>query len=94
MTTFGDGAQVPCVFCLSEGAGRIRIDKKSRPYVICHACGTRSFLHSPEALRIYGFLAHGLIQRLRTGMIDATQAAAATQLMEDEISAMAAKRVA
>lgn len=40
-----------CIFCLAKGAGEIRFDKKSRPYIFCRLCMTRAFVRSLEALR-------------------------------------------
>jgi hypothetical protein len=33
-----------CLFCLGPSSARLGLDKKSRPYLHCVACGARSFL--------------------------------------------------
>ena len=33
-----------CLFCLHPSSARLGLDKKSRPYTHCLACGARSFL--------------------------------------------------
>lgn len=39
-----------CVYCLAAGSAEIRYDVRSRPYVVCRHCGTRSFIRNLEAL--------------------------------------------
>jgi len=41
---------VSCVHCPAEDLARLRYDRKGRPYVVCMACGSRSFFHTREAL--------------------------------------------
>jgi len=38
-----------CVFCLTEGAGMIRLDKKGRPFFKCRWCGTKAFMYTEAA---------------------------------------------
>ncbi|MFH1468733.1 MAG: hypothetical protein ABIO70_30365 [Pseudomonadota bacterium] len=42
--------QVDCIHCLAPGMARLRYDRAGRPYTVCLACGTRSFMHCREAL--------------------------------------------
>lgn len=39
-----------CLSCLRVGAV-YKLDRKGKPYVSCHRCGSKCFLHSREALR-------------------------------------------
>ena len=84
-----DGIEIDCMFCLAEGAGRVRIDKKSHPYVICHACGTRSFLKTTKSLAILGFLKSGLAQALKADEARVQQADASTQELRERLGAFA-----
>lgn len=41
----------PCLHCLNTNCVELKNDKKGRPYTTCRMCTTRSFMHSPIALR-------------------------------------------
>jgi hypothetical protein len=39
-----------CWFCLALGTLALRLDRKSKPYLGCAACGAHAFLRTPAAL--------------------------------------------
>jgi hypothetical protein len=58
----------PCQFCLQPESAHVRFDKRSNPYVVCDACGARTFLKNMRALRGFALvspLTRDLIETLR-----------------------------
>ncbi len=59
----------PCLFCLQPESAHVRFDKRSNPYIVCDACGARTFLKNMRALRgfaLFSPIAQDVIERLRT----------------------------
>lgn len=40
-----------CFFCLHQRCMKLKLDKKSRPYLKCSRCNTIAFLSTDESLR-------------------------------------------
>lgn len=40
-----------CVHCMTRGSQEVRYDVKQRPYLVCMACGCRTFFRSKMAFR-------------------------------------------
>lgn len=51
MFGFDGGRRFSCSLCLTDNSVRMRLDKRGRPYLVCGACGSRTFMPSAEALR-------------------------------------------
>ena len=61
-----ESEQVMCFFCL-EHLGRLKIDKRGRPYISCGSCGSRTFMHSNRALNGFRLMAP-LVAKLVEGL--------------------------
>jgi len=49
---FGGG----CPFCLGVSTGELKLDKKQKPYFTCAGCGTRAFIKSEHAYRVFSWV--------------------------------------
>lgn len=45
------GQTFKCVYCLEDDGMIVRLDKRNRPYMVCLACGARTFLRGRMSLR-------------------------------------------
>ena len=85
---FDDVIEIDCIFCLSARTALVRVDKKGRPCVTCHACGTRSVISSVRGLRGLSLLRTGQAQkRLDDSDIEETQIATAARQLQLRLGA-------
>jgi hypothetical protein len=45
-----------CPFCLGKGGGKLREDKKGRPYFNCETCGTRAFIRTTRCFEVFKWI--------------------------------------
>lgn len=56
-----------CGWCCTTN-GVLRTDSKGRPYVVCHYCGSRSFLKSDRAMFAIRFFTGANLRRMMEGL--------------------------
>lgn len=63
---FSFGSDENCVICSHclQYTGRLKTDKRGKPYVVCGNCQSRSFLGSDRALSAIRMLSREFLERL------------------------------
>jgi len=51
----------PCLFCLTDNASSLKLDKRGKPYCFCQVCRTRTFIGSRMGLRGLKFFAPAVL---------------------------------
>jgi transcription elongation factor Elf1 len=81
----------PCLYCMQPDVAHVRFDRRGNPYIVCDACGVRTFMKNMRALRGFAvFSAHArdYIERLR---MDSAETVAANEVISGFLGAVRAK---
>jgi hypothetical protein len=82
----------PCLYCLQVDSAHLRFDKNGRPYVVCDACGTRSFMKNMRCLRGVALMMHSARDILERCAQSPEVRADAERVIVDFIDAVKARR--
>lgn len=82
-----------CMFCLGIDMAEVRFDKRGKPFIYCHACNARAFLHGRHCLPGIALLEPMVRQLVQDAASDPALAETMRRQVDEFIAKLAARGV-